>query len=67
MPRPVAETEQFPKESMPYRAAPALAAEHSEITWFLRGCPGLQAGKESDSCGAGQGTGFRLQGERPST
>ncbi|MCX5356750.1 thioredoxin family protein [Streptomyces mirabilis] len=32
MPRPVAETEQFPKESMPYRAAPALAAEHSEIT-----------------------------------
>ncbi|MCX4429862.1 ATP-dependent DNA ligase [Streptomyces mirabilis] len=37
------------------------------LTWFLRGCPGLQAGKESDSCGAGQGTGFRLQGERPST
>ncbi|WP_371641552.1 transposase [Streptomyces mirabilis] len=37
------------------------------FTWFLRGCPGLQAGKESDSCGAGQGTGFLLQGERPST
>ncbi|MER5917349.1 SDR family NAD(P)-dependent oxidoreductase [Streptomyces sp. NPDC001982] len=25
------------------------------ITGFLRGCPGLQAGEESDSCGAGQG------------
>ncbi|MCX4460663.1 thioredoxin (plasmid) [Streptomyces sp. NBC_01340] len=30
MPRPVAETEQFPKGSMPYRAAAALAAEHSD-------------------------------------
>ncbi|MGW2939337.1 cupin domain-containing protein [Streptomyces sp. NPDC001156] len=37
------------------------------FTWFLRGCPGLQAGEESDSCGAGQATEFRLQGERPST
>ncbi|MGW4518828.1 hypothetical protein ACWEO4_44700 [Streptomyces sp. NPDC004393] len=25
------------------------------FTGFLRGCPGLQAGEESDSCGAGQG------------
>ncbi len=37
------------------------------FTWFLGGWPGLQAGEESDSCGAGQGTGFRLQGERTST
>ncbi|MFI6357249.1 hypothetical protein ACIBJF_32415 [Streptomyces sp. NPDC050743] len=27
----------------------------SDFTGFLRGCPGLQAGEESDSCGAGQG------------
>ncbi|MFI6359121.1 hypothetical protein ACIBJF_42520 [Streptomyces sp. NPDC050743] len=27
----------------------------SPFTGFLRGCPGLQAGEESDSCGAGQG------------
>jgi hypothetical protein len=27
----------------------------SGFTRFLRGCPGLQAGEESDSCGAGQG------------
>ncbi|MEV6297474.1 alpha/beta fold hydrolase [Streptomyces sp. NPDC051896] len=25
------------------------------FTGFLRGCPGLRAGVESDSCGAGQG------------
>ncbi|MFI6352111.1 hypothetical protein ACIBJF_05440 [Streptomyces sp. NPDC050743] len=25
------------------------------FTGFLRGCPGLRAGEESDSCGAGQG------------
>ncbi|WP_416237085.1 HAMP domain-containing protein [Streptomyces sp. RB17] len=25
------------------------------FTGFLRGCPGLQAGEESESCGAGQG------------
>jgi hypothetical protein len=28
---------------------------HDTFTGFLRGCPGLQAGEESDSCGAGQG------------
>ncbi|MFI6357553.1 hypothetical protein ACIBJF_34100 [Streptomyces sp. NPDC050743] len=27
----------------------------ADFTGFLRGCPGLQAGEESDSCGAGQG------------
>ncbi|MGW9031004.1 hypothetical protein ACWGQ5_44510 [Streptomyces sp. NPDC055722] len=27
------------------------------ITGFLRGCPGLQAGEESDSCGAEPGSG----------
>jgi putative transposase len=26
-----------------------------DVTGFLRGCSGLQAGEESDSCGAGQG------------
>src|SRR3954470_5254059 len=36
------------------------------VTRFLRGCPGLQAGEESDTCGAGQEKGVRPQGERPS-
>ncbi|MFD0502226.1 DDE-type integrase/transposase/recombinase [Streptomyces chiangmaiensis] len=40
---------------------------NGEFTKYLRGCPGLQAGEESDSCGAGQETGFRPQGERPPT
>ncbi|MFI6360621.1 MFS transporter, partial [Streptomyces sp. NPDC050743] len=31
------------------------------FTGFLRGCPGLQAGEESDSCGAGQGQPDRRQ------
>ncbi|MGW3108762.1 cellulose binding domain-containing protein [Streptomyces sp. NPDC001100] len=31
------------------------------VTWNLRGCPGLQAGEESDSCGAGQGKPNRPQ------
>jgi hypothetical protein len=35
--------------------------------YFLRGCPGSQAGQESKLCGAGQRTGFRLKGERPPT
>ncbi|WP_390899432.1 hypothetical protein [Streptomyces mirabilis] len=39
----------------------------SLFTRFLRGGLGLQAGEESDSCGAGQETGFRPQGETPST
>jgi Aldo/keto reductase family len=43
------------------------ADAYGPFTGFLRGCPGLQAGEESDSCGAGQGTGFRPQGERPPT
>ncbi|MBB6171778.1 hypothetical protein HNR23_001838 [Nocardiopsis mwathae] len=34
---------------------------------LLRGCPGLQAGEESNSCGAGQGAGFRPKGETPPT
>ncbi|MER5918381.1 hypothetical protein ABT124_51295 [Streptomyces sp. NPDC001982] len=34
----------------------AIAPDTSlDFTGFLRGCPGLQAGEESDSCGAGQG------------
>ncbi|MGI5516358.1 DUF6817 domain-containing protein [Streptomyces sp. CA-106131] len=33
------------------------------FTGFLRGCPGLQAGEESDSCGAGQGQPDRRQGD----
>ncbi|MGW9029563.1 hypothetical protein ACWGQ5_36695 [Streptomyces sp. NPDC055722] len=37
------------------------------FTKCLRGRPGLQAGEESDPCGAGQETGFRPQGERPPT
>ncbi|WP_345126590.1 hypothetical protein [Streptomyces chiangmaiensis] len=37
------------------------------VTKYLRGRPGLQAGEESDPCGAGQETGFRPQGERPPT
>ncbi|MGW2938450.1 hypothetical protein ACWDA7_43285 [Streptomyces sp. NPDC001156] len=37
------------------------------FTKCLRGHPGLQAGEESDPCGAGQETGFRPQGERPPT
>jgi hypothetical protein len=37
------------------------------FTKYLRGRPGLQAGEESDPCGAGQETGFRPQGERPPT
>jgi hypothetical protein len=37
------------------------------FTGFLRGCPGLQAGEESFSCGAGRGKGNRRQGDWPST
>ncbi|MGI5519148.1 SDR family NAD(P)-dependent oxidoreductase [Streptomyces sp. CA-106131] len=37
------------------------------FTGFLRGCPGLQAGEESDSCGAGQGQPDRRQGDPAST
>ena len=33
------------------------------FTGFLRGCPGLQAGEESDPCGAGQGRSNRRQGD----
>ncbi|MER6406210.1 hypothetical protein ABT269_22380 [Streptomyces viridosporus] len=36
------------------------------FTGFLRGCPGLQAGGESDSCGAGQGKPDRRQGDSAS-
>ncbi|MGI5143054.1 FAD-dependent monooxygenase [Streptomyces sp. CA-106110] len=39
----------------------------SYFTGFLRGCPGLQAGEESDSCGAGQGQPDRRQGDPAST
>ncbi|MFI6353800.1 cytochrome ubiquinol oxidase subunit I [Streptomyces sp. NPDC050743] len=37
------------------------------FTGFLRGCPGLQTGEESDSCGAGQGQPDRRQGDPAST
>ncbi|MFI6356607.1 MFS transporter [Streptomyces sp. NPDC050743] len=37
------------------RAALGCAATVNFFTGFLRGCPGLRAGEESDSCGAGQG------------
>ncbi|MGW5434163.1 alpha/beta fold hydrolase [Streptomyces sp. NPDC004059] len=37
------------------------------FTVFLRGCPGLRAGEESDSCGAGQGWPDRRQGDPVST
>ncbi|WP_432940985.1 hypothetical protein [Streptomyces sp. CA-106131] len=37
------------------------------VTGFLRGCAGLQAGEESDSCGAGQGQPDRRQGDPAST
>jgi hypothetical protein len=33
--------------------------------WVLRGYSGVDAGEETDSCGAGQAAGFRRQGERP--
>ncbi|MFI6359918.1 hypothetical protein ACIBJF_46860 [Streptomyces sp. NPDC050743] len=39
----------------PLPAASPLPLTLTEFTGFLRGCPGLQAGEESDSCGAGQG------------
>ncbi|MFI6359761.1 GAF domain-containing protein [Streptomyces sp. NPDC050743] len=36
--------------------AAGVAIDHARLfTGFLRGCPGRQAGEESDSCGAGQG------------
>ncbi|MGI5508988.1 hypothetical protein [Streptomyces sp. CA-106131] len=41
--------------------------ERLGFTGFLRGCPGLQAGEESDSCGAGQGQPDRRQGDPAST
>ncbi|MGW1008240.1 helix-turn-helix domain-containing protein [Streptomyces sp. NPDC002520] len=34
------------------------------FTGFLRGCPGLQAGEESDSCGAGQEIGVSSPGRK---
>jgi hypothetical protein len=37
------------------RCSLASASRGAGFTGFLRGCPGLQAGEESDSCGAGQG------------
>ena len=37
------------------------------FTGFLRGCPGLQAGEESDSCGAGRGWPDRRRGDPVST
>ncbi|MGI5518700.1 hypothetical protein [Streptomyces sp. CA-106131] len=43
------------------------AATDDFITGFLRGCAGLQAGEESDSCGAGQGQPDRRQGDPAST
>ena len=36
------------------------------VTWLLRGCPGLQAGEESDSCGAGPEKTNRPQGDSSS-
>ncbi|MFI6360426.1 hypothetical protein ACIBJF_49730 [Streptomyces sp. NPDC050743] len=41
--------------------------EGVDFTGFLRGCPGLQAGEESDSCGAGQGQPDRRRGDPAST
>jgi hypothetical protein len=38
-------------------------AANQELTWFLRGCPGLEAGEESDPCGAGQEQPDRRQGD----
>ncbi|MET8208472.1 hypothetical protein ABZT51_20900 [Streptomyces sp. NPDC005373] len=34
------------------------------LTGFLRGCPGLQAGEELDSWGAGQEVGVSLSGRK---
>ncbi|MGI5517284.1 hypothetical protein [Streptomyces sp. CA-106131] len=42
---------------------PFLQEFPEDFTGFLRGCPGLQAGEESDSCGAGQGQPDRRQGD----
>lgn len=42
------------------RSELAIAVE--EFTGFLLGCPGLQAGEKSDSCGAGQGKVIRRLG-----
>ncbi|MGI5519038.1 hypothetical protein [Streptomyces sp. CA-106131] len=52
-----------------YLALAAIAALTAvfSFTGFLRGCPGLQAGEESDSCGAGQGQPDRRQGDPAST
>ncbi|GAA2268556.1 hypothetical protein GCM10010415_37860 [Streptomyces atrovirens] len=36
------------------------------VTGFLRGCPGLRAGEESDPCGAGQEEPNRRQGDSAS-
>jgi hypothetical protein len=36
------------------RPADQTGLEGGTFTGFLRGCPGFQAGEESDSCGAGQ-------------
>jgi hypothetical protein len=46
---------------------PLTAGMPVNVTGNLRGCPGLQAGEESDSCGAGQGKTNRRQGDSSST
>ncbi|MFI6359259.1 DUF4231 domain-containing protein [Streptomyces sp. NPDC050743] len=53
------------------RRAPATGHARRKLvlafTGFLRGCPGLRAGEESDSCEAGQGQPDRRQGDPAST
>ncbi|MGW9032366.1 hypothetical protein ACWGQ5_52055 [Streptomyces sp. NPDC055722] len=41
--------------TLPVGTVVTATTSRGTFTGFLRGCPGLQAGEESDSCGAGQG------------
>ncbi|GAA3108191.1 hypothetical protein GCM10020001_027780 [Nonomuraea salmonea] len=49
-----------------YRGVPVTAsrARRIQVIRYLRGNPRLQAGKESDPCGAGQGQPVRRQANR---